>query len=74
MIFIRATRNRDIDLHLKSLESLIKYFFSHDHLSYAHLLPIYLATMQKTRRTRPKLWAEFVQGNFFVSKNDVKFT
>jgi len=43
--FVRSTRQRDILLHMQSLESLIKYFFAHDHLNYAHLLPLYLSTM-----------------------------
>ena len=74
LIFIRATRDRDIALHLKSLEALIKYFFAHDHLNYARLLPLYLAIMQLIKKTVPKLWKEFETGNFCVSKSDVKFT
>ena len=74
LTFIRATRDRDINLHLKSLESLIKYFFAHDHLNYARLLPLYLSTMQKTKEGNPKLWKQFENGNFCVSKNPVRFT
>ena len=31
--FIRATRDRQIDLHSEALETLIKYFLTHNHLN-----------------------------------------
>ena len=74
LIFIKATRDRDIELHLQSPECLIKYFFAHDHLNYARLLPLYLSTMQNIKKTDPKLWKEFEDGKFCVSKSNVKFT
>ena len=43
LLYIRATRERNFLLHIESTEELIKYFFAHDHLNYAHLLPLYLA-------------------------------
>ena len=74
LLFLRATRDRDIDLHLVATESLIKYFFAHDHLKYARLLPMYLATMQTVKTNYPRLWSEFSKGNFCVTKSKVKFT
>ena len=43
LLFLRTTRARDIDL--QQLQRVIKYFFAHDLLNYARLLPMYLATM-----------------------------
>ena len=43
LLFLRTTIARDIDL--QQLQRVIKYFFAHDHLNYAPLLPMYLATM-----------------------------
>ena len=51
--FVRATRQRDLLLHMQSLESLITYFFAHDHLNYAGLLPLYISTMQQTEHQHP---------------------
>ena len=31
--------------YLAALEKIIKYFFAHDLLNYAHLLPVHLAQM-----------------------------
>lgn len=59
---------------MQSLEALIKYFFAHDHLNYARLLPLYISTMQETEKQHPEIWAEFVKGNFCVTKGVVGFT
>ena len=72
--FVRATRQRDFPLHMESIESLIKYFFAHDHLNYARLLPLYISTMQETEKQHPEVWEEFMQGNFCVSKGAAGFT
>ena len=47
---VRATRQRDLLLHLESTEALIEYFFTHDHQNYARLLPIYIVKMQETQK------------------------
>ena len=70
LLFIRTTRDRDINLHMKALESLIKYFFAHDHLNYARLLPLYLATMQNFCEKNSGLWRQFEEGRFCISKKD----
>jgi len=72
--FVRATRQRDMLLHMQSLEGLIKYFFAHDHLNYARLLPLYISTMQETEKDHPEIWAAFVKGNFCVTKGIAGFT
>ena len=74
LLFIRATRDQDIDLHLAATESLLKYYFAHDHLNYARLLPMYLASMQNVKANHLDLWREFELGNFGVTKSNVKFT
>ena len=77
--FVRSTRQRDILLHMESIESLIKYFFAHDHQNYARLLPLYISTIQETERQHPEIWAEFMKGNlmkgnFCVTKGVAGFT
>ena len=72
--FVRASRQRDLLLHMQSLESLTKYFFAYDHLNYARLLPLYISTMQQTEQQHPEIWAEFMKGNFSVTKGVAGFT
>ena len=71
---MRATCEKKIQLHLESTEALLKYFFAHDHLNYARLLPIYLSCMQSTEKNHPDIWKEFPEGNFCVTKNEIPFT
>ena len=43
--FISACRSGDWERYLAALENNIKYFFSHDLLNYARLMPLHLAQM-----------------------------
>lgn len=73
MMFVRATREGNWKLHLESLKSLTKYFFAHDRLNYARLVPLYIAQMQKLEVEDPDVYHEFTQGNFCVNKNEIPF-
>ena len=55
-MYVRATCEKNFQLHLESTEALIKYFFAHDYLNYARLLPIYLSCMQSTEKNHPDVW------------------
>ena len=42
LLFVRNTTQRDIQLHMESVETLRKYLFAHDHQNnFASLLPLY---------------------------------
>ena len=69
LLFVRSTIQQDLQLHMESLESLIKYLFVHDHQNYrARLLSLYITTMQETETQHPDLWAEFMKENFCVTE------
>ena len=70
MSFIRAVRTGDWELHLEALELFTKYFFAHDMLNYARMIPVYLAEMQVLPDSDPEIYHEFQQGNWVVNKND----
>ena len=53
LLFIRATRARDLQLLMESIQSLMKYFFAHDHLNYARLFPLNISTMQEAEKQNP---------------------
>ena len=50
LLFIRAVRTANWDLHLKALETFTKYFFAHDKLNYARMIPLYLAEIESLRQ------------------------
>lgn len=69
MTFIRSVRTGDWALHLEALEMFTNYFFAHDRLNYARMIPVYLAEMQMLHETDPEIFEEFQQGNWVVNKN-----
>ena len=73
LMFISASRERDWNLHLESLKALAKYFFTHDSLNYARMVPLYLAQMHRLKIDDPDIHHEFMQGNFCVNKNEIPF-
>ena len=74
MQFVRAVRTGNWQLHLTSLELFTKYFFAHDRLNYARMIPLYLAEMKMLNESDPEIYEEFLEGNWVVNKNpDVPF-
>ena len=69
LAFIRAVRTGDWSLHLITLEMFTKYFFAHDKINYARMIPVYLAEMSSLKESDPEIYEEFIQGNWVVNKN-----
>lgn len=69
MLCTRAVRTGDWELHLKSLQLFTKYFFAHDRINYARMIPLYLAEMQALQQSDPEIYREFLEGNWVVNKN-----
>ena len=71
MMFNRAVRTTDWDLHVQALEKFTKYFFAHDRLNYARVIPVYLAQMKSLQTSDPDTYREFQDGNWVVNKNTI---
>ena len=71
--YIRAVRTGNWHLHLQSTETFIKYFFAHDMLNYARMMPVYLSGMEKLTDSEATIYAEFLQGNRIVNKISLSF-
>lgn len=69
MLFIRAVRTGDWELHLVALEAFMKHFFAHDKLVYSRMIPLYLADMAALREAEKDIYQEFLEGNWVVNKN-----
>lgn len=67
-MFLRATREGNWKLHLESLKALYKYFFVHDRINYARMVPLYLAQMERLESSDRDVHEEFMKGNFCVNK------
>ena len=64
LMFIRAVLTANWKLHLEALEIFTKYFFAHDRLNYARMIPLYLAEMKAQSNTDPEIYAEIRDGNW----------
>ena len=74
LLFIRASRQQNWELHLASLYHLCKYFFAFDMINYARLTPVYIAKMFSLKDKDPETWSMFNEGNFSVNKTLIPFS
>ncbi|CAH3182528.1 unnamed protein product [Porites lobata] len=65
-----AVRTGDWDLHLEALQLFVKYFFAHDMLNYAPMIPVYLAEMEIVKETDPEIYQEFQNGNWVEQERE----
>ena len=72
-MYIRAVRTANWELHLEATECFLKYFFAHDKLNYARLIPVYVADMKSLPDSDPDIYREFISGNWVVNKNSIPF-
>ena len=70
--YIRTVRTGNWHLHLQSMETFLKFFFAHDMLNYARMMPVYLSDM-KLKDSESTVYADFLQGNRVVNKNPLPF-
>ena len=56
LLFIRSVRMGGWELHLKALETLTKYFFAHDRLDYARMIPVYRAEVKSLRESDDSIY------------------
>ena len=69
LMFICAIRSADWLLYLQALEIFTKYYFAHDRLNYARMIPLYLAEMKALPEIDADIYREFKDGNWVVNKN-----
>ena len=55
LLFVRATRQKDWELHLTSMNGLVLYFFAHDLQNYARMVPVYPSEMFALKEQDPEL-------------------
>ena len=70
--FIRAVRTGDWRLDLTSLQLFTKYFqyfFAHDRLKYARMIPLNFAEMKCCQCPDPEIYEQFCEGNWVGNKN-----
>jgi hypothetical protein len=71
---INACRSGDWEGYFAALENVIKYFFAHNLLNYARLMPVHLAQMNALEQDDPVTWEALKAGEFVLAKSEVPFT
>ncbi|XP_072162941.1 LOW QUALITY PROTEIN: uncharacterized protein [Diadema setosum] len=70
LLFIRATREGDWQLHLASVRALLPWMFAYDRTNYARYLPVYWMEMSQLPTTYPYIYEELMKGHFGVQRQD----
>ena len=70
--FVRSSREEAWEMHLSSLDNMVRYFFVHDQLNYARLTPLYLATMTELKTEDVDSW-NYLKDNFSINKSGIPF-
>ena len=71
---ISSCRSGDWEGYLSSLEDFTKYFFAHDLLNYARLMPVHLAQMNALEEDDPETWNALKSGDFVVARSEIPFS
>ena len=70
LTFIRAHRERNFDLYVKSLELIVGYYFALDHYNYARWVPIHIRDM----KSLPAAIRESFKKHWVVAKTSDRFS
>ena len=70
LMFIRAQREGNWELHLESFAMMMPYFMRYDHYNYARWGAVYLTEMHGLP---DEVQSEFMKGNFVVKRSTNKF-
>ena len=66
LVYVRAIREGDFKLYVEALTKIVPWFFSLDHTNYARWILVHLRDMVTPKDVHPKVFAEFLKGNFVV--------
>jgi hypothetical protein len=73
LLFIRADREGDWTLHLTTFKEMLPLMITYDHTNYSRWGIIYLLDMLQLEHTAPRVYEEFMAGNFVVKESTGSF-
>ena len=74
LLYIRAIRESNYHLYVLSIKHLMKWFFGMDHYKYARWGSVHLFDLIHLHVTSPKIYKEFMEGNFSFQKTMRQFS
>lgn len=73
LLFLRATREGNWDLHLASVRRMLPWLFAYDHINYSRYLSVYWLEMRELRNTHPSVHQQCIDGQFAVQRSENTF-
>ena len=73
LLLIRASRQKNWELHLVSFHHLCKYFFAFDMTNYVRVTPVCSAKMFSLKDKDPETWSMFNKVPFLLIKHLFRF-
>ena len=70
LLFLKAERTGDWELHLSMCREMLPYFASSGHYHYLTSAHLYLQEMSKLKETHHRVYNEFCKGNHVVRRSD----
>lgn len=70
LLFLRATREGNWDLHLSTVQEMIPWFFSYGRINYSRYLPVYYLEMKSLPSSHPFIHSNLKNGSFAVKHQD----
>ena len=71
LLFIRACREGDWELHLNCFRQMLPWFFAYDHTNYARYGAYYYCSMKVLGETHPQIHEQLLNGHFGVQMSNV---
>lgn len=72
--FVRANRTGNFNLYVRSLSSLVCWFFAMDHQNYARWVTVHLRDLRELHEKHPELAQKFEEGLFVAVKSKRSFS
>jgi len=73
LLYVRPIREGDFELYVDAFTEIVPWLFSLDHTNYAQWIPVHLRD-STLKDIHPKVFAEFLKGNFLVKKTAHRFS
>ena len=68
LLFVRASREGEWELHLSTLRSMMPWFMAYDRVNYARYAPVYWLEMKDVATKHPVIDEKFHNGEFCVQR------
>ena len=74
LLLVQSIRQSNFMMFVSALEQLVPWMFALDHTNYSRWLPIFISDLKQLPAKHPKIYDEFVKGNFTSKKTSRRFS